>query len=454
MRISASANDLPSFRDETRTASGFELKLASFADQSDWAVSDGALSHRTRGFFHVVGALNEKTREERLILHQPQSAVTGLAVRLHEGRVFVLAQARPEPGNCEEVQYGPTIQSTPANYMRLHGGNAPAHLDSFIDCVPHKARPLAQTSQLDLSNRYFQKIKTLVVVEALDWFETGHDLIWVPLDHLAKFLHRDHFFNIDFRSLLACFDWDRWASGVSTLDGNPGLLQEERPAPSIDPEFDAPAVRRQTWRLVGLDELSRFLPTPHGIESRTGEDPSVRLYHSVCRGREKADWVQPLFEVQGIGEVTLFVRREPHGAWRFLLSRVDDACLAGGSAWTTSIDRAPEEPQPRRDEAVLSRARITGRGMMLSEEGGRFLRNSNRYEIVEVDEGFPLESNQAGVDGDSFRALLQASNRATIHLRCAASLVLDVLYPATFGPLREEPRSVRTTDGIQPLEKA
>ena len=94
MRIATCAEDLAEFRAETRRASAFALKLISLADQDDWSIREGALSHRSRGFFHVAGAMNDTTGEERLVMHQPQAAIPCLAVRVEQGRVYVLAQAR------------------------------------------------------------------------------------------------------------------------------------------------------------------------------------------------------------------------------------------------------------------------------------------------------------------------------------------------------------------------
>ncbi len=435
VRISRSLADLDGFREETRRNSRFACKLVALADQDDWAIREGVLSHRSRGFFHVAGAVHDGTGEERLVLHQPQAAITCLAIHVEAGRVHVLTQARPEPGNCEEVQFGPTIQSTPANYLRLHGGRPTLHLDCFIDCVPEKARPLAQSSQLDLGHRYFQKIKTLMYVEAPEWLETGHDLAWVPLDVLAEGLERDHFLNIDFRSLLACFDWDAWlgprATDPADRDGDGRgivLPGSERRSGAL---LSSPA--KPGWRLERLDRLVGWRETTHGVEARGAGDASVRLYQAVCEGREKSAWFQPLFEIAGTGQVDLYVRRPAGRGWEFLLTRVEDPGIAASAAWTTTVDRAPEQTVDPRDPRLESDEPVMLRGMTLSEEGGRFLRNANRYEIRLARDGLEAGPGRSWVDLEGLRQILQSSNEATIHLRCIASLVLDWLYPQTFG---------------------
>src|SRR5690606_41731347 len=90
-----------------------------------------ALSHSSKGFVHVCGLQHQETKEQKLVLFQPQSALTGLAIHRKENKVYILLQARIEPGNTKVGQYRPTIQSTPANYVRLHGRTATAGVDWF-----------------------------------------------------------------------------------------------------------------------------------------------------------------------------------------------------------------------------------------------------------------------------------------------------------------------------------
>ena len=72
--------------------------------------------------------------------------------------------------------------------------------------------------------------------------------------------------------------------------------------------------------------------------------------------------------------------------------------------------------------------------MSLSEEGGRFLHEITNYRIIEVPSDSPLSGpGDHWLSPAGLRQILQSSNLASIHLRCVASLVLDILYPHTFG---------------------
>lgn len=147
------------FLDHIIHGSAFSLTQISFSDQKDWAIKQGALSHFLGGFFHVNGIKNKLNGEEHLVLYQPQSPLTGLAIYKDEKQAYVLLQARIEPGNTNVGQYGPTIQSTPSNYLRLHGGKPTAYLDIFASFSP-KSNPIVCCMQLDLGKLYYQKSKT------------------------------------------------------------------------------------------------------------------------------------------------------------------------------------------------------------------------------------------------------------------------------------------------------
>ncbi|MCR9084629.1 MAG: NDP-hexose 2,3-dehydratase family protein, partial [Cyclobacteriaceae bacterium] len=121
----------------TKEKSEFVLKEIEFKSQNQWDFSDGALSHTSKGFFQVIGVENLADRsDQKLMLYQPQSALTGLIITRQHNELYVLLQARVEPGNTGVIQFGPTIQSTPANYLRLHGGKATAYIEYFTSFVP------------------------------------------------------------------------------------------------------------------------------------------------------------------------------------------------------------------------------------------------------------------------------------------------------------------------------
>ena len=79
MNIAHSAQDLDKFLEDTIKYSSFNLQEVKFSEQDDWNFKHGALSHKTGGFFDVIG-IEDSLGTEHLLLYQPQSALTGLAI--------------------------------------------------------------------------------------------------------------------------------------------------------------------------------------------------------------------------------------------------------------------------------------------------------------------------------------------------------------------------------------
>ncbi len=121
MKIADLADQLLAFLKETSNISQYKIERINLNSQTQWSIQNGILSHKSKGFFHVTGLI-DKNRKENVVLYQPQSALTGLAIHRSKEKVYILVQARVEPGNTGLAQFGPTIQSTPGNYMRMHGG--------------------------------------------------------------------------------------------------------------------------------------------------------------------------------------------------------------------------------------------------------------------------------------------------------------------------------------------
>ena len=124
------------WRAEVVAKSAFSSRPIPFAASREWSFVGGILRHRTGGFFALAGlAVAARTPEldgrQQLAILQPETAINGFLLRRRHGRTELLFQGRVEPGNIEAMQLAPTVQSTEANYNRLHGGDATAFLEWF-----------------------------------------------------------------------------------------------------------------------------------------------------------------------------------------------------------------------------------------------------------------------------------------------------------------------------------
>ena len=415
-QIAQSTKDLENFAAAVRDKSKFTMKPIKLSEQEQWLVKDDCLSHKSGGFFSLCGYRDRDF--EALVLYQPQGAFNGMAIYLDEsGRAYLLLQARVEPGNSRLVQYGPTVQSTPANYLRLHGGKKTAYLEFFFEYQPG-VKVLENSTQLDLGRRYFQKTKILSYVQLEEMCPCAENMIWVPLDVVAKTVGNDNFLNTDLRSMLGVFDWDS-LTGKSLsgyVSGNLTLPIKRQP--------------RSSGELVSLKKLSKWELTDEGIESTGDVATSAKLYEVTCTNREVAQWVQPLYLCEGTGRILLYQRLN-HGSLEFLLRRGKEFGVSGNDVYLPSEIVDPTENR----QITVFKGEVLA-DLLQSEEGGRFLENENRYRLIQVQPNVDIDRDQVWVNAAEFKTILSTSNMVSIQLRAIASLVLPSLNPSLLGKVK------------------
>ena len=412
IHIAQSSDELENFATSVRNRAKFVMEQVKLSEQEQWLVKADCLSHKSGGFFSLCGYRDGSF--EALVLFQPQGAFNGMAIYCEGGRVYLLLQARVEPGNSRLVQYGPTVQSTPANYLRLHGGKKTAYLEFFFE-YQAGVKVLENSTQLDLGRRYFQKTKLLSYVQLEEMCPCAENMIWVPLDVVAKTVGNDNFLNTDLRSMLGVFDWDSLIgkSRSTDISGDLNLPLKIQP--------------RSSGNLVSLEELSKWELTDEGIEATGDIATSAKLYEVTCTNREVAQWVQPLFLCEGKGLVLLY-QRWNRGSLEFLLRRGKEFGVSGNDVYLPSEIVDPSE---NRQISVLEGEVLVD--LMQSEEGGRFLENENRYQLIQVQPNVDISHDQIWVTVPQFKTILSTSNMVSIQLRATASLVLPSLNPSLLG---------------------
>lgn len=420
IKVAQSTNDLENFAESIKEYSKFEMQPIEISAQQQWLVKDDCLSHKSGGFFSLCGYHDDDQDFEALVLFQPQGAFNGMAIYCEGKKIYLLLQARVEPGNSRLVQYGPTVQSTPANYLRLHGGKKTAYLEFFFE-YHAGVKVLRNSTQLDLGKRYYQKTKILSYVQLQEMCPCAENMIWVPLDIVAKTVGYDNFLNTDLRSMLGVFDWD-------------SLTAEQLSANTPDNiTLSLKYQSKNSGSLVSLKQLSKWKLTEAGIEATANIPTSAKLYEVTCTNREVAQWVQPLFLCEGIGLLVLYQRLH-HGSLEFLLRKGQEFGVSGRNVYLPSEALEPWESGTKsllEGEVLLD--------LIQSEEGGRFFENENRYQLIQVTPDIDIDQDHIWVNVAEFKTLLATSNLVSIQLRAMASLILSTLNPIL---LSQEPNNV------------
>ena len=419
----AHLDDLEHFLDERRK--DFVLERVSLAETKGWMLDQGILKHETGGFFSVVGASFEHGGD-RVLLFQPQSAVAGLLTRFADGEAQFLLQARAEPGTQGSAQYAPTMQSTLANYLGMHGGKPAAYADQFIRHHPSLERIVHESEQLDLGERYLCKTKRSTVLECKPDLDIEDGFIWVGESVLSDAVTRSYFLNTDLRAMLGVVPWTARPGSPNGVAPRSPLVGASLALP-LDPERIGAICSRLSGRPAAcrfkpLQELDNWDITPQGfVERERRQGFAIEFYYCEAKGREVRSWCQPLLNSGGSGYAALYCR-EVGSALEVLVRTGSESGLKTGQALLPTVLHYPDRTQaaaPAPGKVLVS--------TMESDEGGRFLSDTSCYEIVQVTHDHATGAGESWVNVAELKWFLAHSNLCSIQLRGLASMLLGEL---------------------------
>jgi oxidase EvaA len=414
---------------------GFALEHMALADSPDWALRDGTIRHRSGRFFSVVGvaAVHADGRVvEQPMLDQREVGTLAFILRQRGGRPELLVQAKVEPGNVGPIQLAPSFQATASNAARAHGGAWPPLHDWFD--VQGRGTVLADGLHSEQGTRFFGKRNRNCTLQVAGEVAHGEYHRWIGAAELCALLAEDHLVNTDARSVLVCSSWEALAAGRPFAGA--GFAEELRashelpdgaawrPFDDILSALGRPAPWRESPGLRPVDRLDGWRMGVQGPEPLAGGPFRLRHVHVRARSREVPAWDQPIVESAGQGEVVL-----PVGRWRgtvhFLFRIVSEPGFGARLELTPAVAREPGGDAGA--EPFITALLAGGRELVAcvqSEEGGRFLRDQNRYALVDVGAAVEPAAGYGWLSLAQVRRLLVRGETLTNEARSALSLLL------------------------------
>lgn len=392
-------------------ANRFDVTEIPFSELESWRFTPGTgnLTHDSGRFFsveglHVTGAGAGSWHQP--ILNQPEIGILGILVKEFEGVPHALMQAKMEPGNVNDLQLSPTVQATRSNYTCAHNGLSTRYLDCFRH--PRPGHTLVDALQSEHGDWFWRKRNRHLIVKTTEEVPVHEDYRWLPLDQVRHLIRVDNLVNMDARSVLASLPPMR--------DGQPGKAPADQFAEALRRSYcgDAPVAHtmgeilswltearvRCEWnaRPVPLAEIRDWSRSEHEIADDGREQFRILAVRVRADNREVRNWTQPLLAPSRQGRATLLAR--PFSGVLHLLVR---ARPEPGLLETIEIGptvRLPASPVQEvavaepyavaAEVATADPARVRF-DTVLSEEGGRFHHAQTRYQVIEVDDGFPAE---------------------------------------------------------------
>jgi len=390
----------------------------------------GDLAHSTGGFFAIRGLevstnIGPTPRWTQPIIDQPKIGLLGILTKKIDGVLFLLMQAKAEPGNINNYQLAPTVQATRTNYLRLHGGDPTPYLEYFLN--GKKVKVLFDQHQSEQGARFYRKRNRNIIVEvpANERIALKSHYRWMTLGQVKRLMLRDNTVNMDARSVISLISYCPESKPVH--DEIPASRFQEcvNSSPLIKDPVEQFQIKLLTsacghaTSLHSIEELLRFLSRKkfeaeletrliplHDVNdwvvSSTEISHKRGLYFSIIgarvesTSREVAVWDQPIVKQRHPGIVG-FISKEIEGVIHFLVQLKMESgnidllgmaptvqCITGSYDPTNLPPFVAEMLEPSRSTIIFD--------TMQSEEGGRFYREENRNVLLAGDENFPLET--------------------------------------------------------------
>ncbi|GCD92737.1 NDP-hexose 2,3-dehydratase family protein [Embleya hyalina] len=403
--------DPEAFLKEREAASTFRTDEVPLGSLANWHLGD-RISHSSGRFFAIEGLcvrtnFGPTPQWYQPIIVQPEIGILGILVKRIGGVHHFLMQAKMEPGNSALVQYCATVQATPSNYQRVHGGRSTPYLDYFLD--PGARVVVFDQLLSEHSSWYLYKRNRNMIVEVPEHEEVPvvDDFTWLTLGQLRGLLARGDRVNMNARTVLSSIAYttpDPSAGGGP----EPGEFHGEIVRSHRSGAADDALASAMTWlidqkatfsldvRRIDLSRMPGWVCDERGVRHHEGRYFRIVGLSVGATSREVGTWAQPMLQPNP-GNVVCFVCRRHRGTLMFLVQAMaqpgatDRVELAATVQLTPGSYRGPRDLPPLAEVLDCDRSWVMVDAVQ-SEDGGRFRHADTRHLVVRVPDDQVIEA--------------------------------------------------------------
>lgn len=444
--------DLSEFHEwfaERNRKNHYAVSTTPLESMDGWDIKPGSgnIAHRSGRFYSVQGIEVETDHREagswsQPIIVQPEIGILGILIKVIEGTLYCLMQAKMEPGNVNLIQLSPTVQATRSNYTRVHQGSPVPYLEHFV--APRNGRTVFDALQSEQGSWFLAKRNRNMIVEVTDDLHVHEDFCWLSLEQITALLRVPNLVNMDTRTVLSGipFFFEDYAERVGPPAVDLGLHGE--PLHSVEHLLswftEAKSRYRLSRRLMCLSDVPRWRRHGGEIVHDDRKHFTVVGVNVLASNREVGQWSQPMLRPTGRG-VIFFLGRHIRGVFHVLVharteAGTKDVVEMGPTVACipTNYDGLPPEWRPRYLD-VLNRtppSRILV-DVVHSEEGGRFFHAENRYLVIDAGEDFDLNvpDDYCWMTINQLTGFVRYGNHVNVAARCLLSCLVERPTPVT-----------------------
>ncbi|GAA3783657.1 NDP-hexose 2,3-dehydratase family protein [Streptomyces coacervatus] len=437
--------DSDSFLEKRSASSSYSVEEVPLDALPNWRIGD-RLSHSSGRFFAVEGLsirtdFGPKPEWCQPIIIQPEIGILGIIVKRIHGVHHFLMQAKMEPGNSELVQYAATVQATPSNYQRVHGGRPTPYLEYFRE---HAGRRIVFDQLLsEHASWYLHKRNRNMIVEIPEdeHIAVADDFAWLTLGQLRHQLERGNRVNMNARTVLSGISYAAQDDADSYGDiRDPFRLQvvESHAAGRSNDEVSA----AMTWlidqkskfsldvRRISLGEMDEWASGTDSIRHRENRYFRIVGLSVSATSREVGAWSQPMLEPTSGNVVALICQRRA-GVLQFLVQAMiqpgltDRLELAPTVQLTPGTYSGPEDLPPLAEYLDAPQSWIRLKAVQ-SEDGGRFLHADTTHLVVNVPEEHTIDApdNYRWMTLGSLNRLIRSGHYVNVEARSLIACLL------------------------------
>ena len=218
---------------------------------------NGEILNRKRSFFQIKGIqqyVNNEMCAEQPVIIQREIGYLGIIVKVVDGVLNFLMQAKIEPGNVNRIQISPTIQATKSNFTKAHGGKFPDYLEYFENASRYEI--LVDQIQSEQASRFYKKRNRNMIICVADDVPVLPNFKWMTLGQIKRLMAIDNLVNMDTHTVL---------SGISFVGVDFSAAETER----IRPCFSGEALYRSMFSgscHESIVEIYHYVPAEYRVE--------------------------------------------------------------------------------------------------------------------------------------------------------------------------------------------
>jgi oxidase EvaA len=213
------------WRDEFVDRNNMQSQIIPLKNLSLWKKTEYDIRHESADHFFAINAVKVDTEAREIrswdqpLIKDIHVGLIGFLVTVINDTLHFLVQGKLEAGSNTPITFAPTVQCAAYRERYSEDFRSPEFLDYFVDS---NSVILYDTVQSDEGGRFFKVENRHVVVIINDHLDAKlhKNYVWLSYNQMVNFLNLG-FFNIEARSLLACYIFSKGDYNESTGLGLP-----------------------------------------------------------------------------------------------------------------------------------------------------------------------------------------------------------------------------------------